>query len=108
MSMSEIVPVDRPRKMPPVHPGTLLRDEILPALNVGVTEAAKELGLSRQTLHRILAGQVGVSTESALRLGRWCGNGAGIWMRMQASFDLWHLERELSGELDAIPSRLAA
>lgn len=106
--MSEIIRADRPRKMPPVHPGTLLRDEILPALNTSVSQAARELGLSRQTLHRILAGQLGVSTETALRLGRWCGNGPGIWVRMQASYDLWHLERAIAGELDAIPIRLAA
>jgi addiction module HigA family antidote len=96
------------RKMPPVHPGTILRDEILPALNMSVSAAARELGVSRQTLHRILAGQLGVSTETALRLGRWCGNGAGIWARMQQSYDLWFLEQKLAAELDAIPSRLAA
>jgi antitoxin HigA-1 len=86
----------------------ILRDEVLPALNISVSAAARELGLSRQTLHRILAGQLGVSTETALRLGRWCGNGAGIWARMQQSYDLWHLEQRLSAELEAIPSRLAA
>ena len=64
--------------MPPVHPGTILRDDVLPALNISVAEAARELGFSRQTLHRILDGQLGVSTETALRLGRWCSNGLGI------------------------------
>jgi antitoxin HigA-1 len=106
--MTEILRSNKPRKMPPVHPGTILRDEILPALNITVSAAARELGLSRQTLHRILAGQLGVSTETALRLGRWCGNGAGIWARMQQSYDLWFLEQRLAAELDAIPSRLAA
>jgi addiction module HigA family antidote len=94
--------------MPPVHPGTILRDEVLSALNIGVSQAARELGVSRQTLHRILAGQLGVSTETALRLGRWCGNGAGIWARMQQSYDLWHAERAMAGALEAIPNRLAA
>lgn len=106
--MTDILRGNRARKMPPVHPGTILRDEVLPALNISVSAAARELGVSRQTLHRILAGQLGISTETALRLGRWCGNGAGIWARMQQSYDLWFLERELAGELDAIPSRLAA
>lgn len=106
--MIEIIRVTKPRQMPPVHPGTILRDEVLPALNVSVSEAARELGLSRQTLHRILAGRLGVSTETALRLGRWCGNGAAIWARMQQSHDLWHAERALAAELEAIPSRLAA
>ena len=106
--MTDIVRVAEPRQMPPVHPGTILRDDVLPALNISVAEAARELGLSRQTLHRILAGKLGVSTETALRLGRWCGNGPGIWTRMQQSFDLWHGERAMAVELEAIPSRLAA
>ena len=106
--MSETIRVTKPRQMPPVHPGTVLRDDVLPALNISVAEAARELGLSRQTLHRILAGQLGVSTETALRLGRWCGNGAGIWARMQQNHDLWHAERAMVEVLEAIPSRLAA
>ncbi len=106
--MAETIRVTRPRKMPPVHPGTILRDDVLPALNIGVTQAARELGLSRQTLHRILAGQLGVSTETALRLGKWCGNGAALWARLQQTYDLWHAEREMAAALDAVPSRLAA
>jgi antitoxin HigA-1 len=106
--MTEILRKGQARKMPPVHPGVILRDEVLPALNISVSAAARELGLSRQTLHRILAGQLGVSTETALRLGRWCGNGAGIWARMQQSYDLWFLEQRMAAELEAIPSRLAA
>ena len=106
--MAEIYRITKPRKMPPVHPGSILRDDVLPALNISVAEAARELGLSRQTLHRILAGQLGVSTETALRLGRWCGNGPGIWARMQQTYDLWHAEREMKAVLEAIPSRMAA
>ncbi len=106
--MAETIRVTRPRQMPPVHPGAILRDDVLPALNISVTQAAKELGLSRQTLHRILAGQLGVSPETALRLGKWCGNGAALWARLQATYDLWHAERSMAGALDAVPSRLAA
>ena len=106
--MVETIRVTRPRQMPPVHPGAILRGAVLPALNVSVSQAARELGLSRQTLHRILAGQLGVSTETALRLGKWCGNGAALWARLQQTYDLWHAEREMAGALDAVPSRLAA
>ena len=106
--MTETIRVTKPRQMPPVHPGTILRDDVLPALNISVSAAARELGLSRQTLHRILAGQLGVSTETALRLGKWCGNGAALWARLQQTYDLWHAEREMAGALDAVPSRLAA
>lgn len=106
--MAEIIRVTTPRKMPPVHPGAILRDDVLPALNISVADAARELGLSRQTLHRILAGRLGVSTETALRLGRWCGNGPTIWARLQQTYDLWHAERAMADALEAIPSRMAA
>ncbi len=106
--MTNIIRVTKPRQMPPVHPGTILRDDVIPALNISVSQAAKELGLSRQTLHRILAGQLGVSTETALRLGKWCGNGPALWARLQQTYDLWHAQRAMSAALDAIPSRMAA
>ncbi len=96
------------RKMPPVHPGAILRDDVIPALNISISKAANELGLSRQTLHRILAGELGVSTETALRLGKWCGNGPGLWLRMQQSFDLWHTEQAMASQLAAIPSHAVA
>jgi antitoxin HigA-1 len=96
------------RKMPPVHPGAILKDDVLPALNMGVSQAAKELGLSRQTLHRILAGTLGISTESALRIGKWCGNGPSLWLRMQQAYDLWRAEQAMAQVLAGIPSHAVA
>ena len=96
-------PGSRPERCP-THPGTLLREEVLPALRLSVSEAARQLGVSRQSLHRILAGQAAVSPEMALRLGRFCGNGPGLWLRMQQSHDLWRAERKLRGELERIPT----
>ena len=89
---------------PPTHPGLLLGGTVLPALGLSVTAAARELGVTRQTLHRLVAGRVAVTPEMALRLGRWAGNGPGLWLRMQAAFDLWHAERRLADTLAAIPS----
>jgi plasmid maintenance system antidote protein VapI len=40
----------------------------------------------------------------AIRLGKFCGNGPGLWLRMQEAFDLWHAERRLAKELDKIPA----
>lgn len=92
----------------PTHPGEILREDILPALNVSVTDAAKELGIARQTLHRLMAGEIAVSPEMAVRLGKWCANGPNIWLKMQVAYDLWHAERRLAGALAEIPSHLAA
>ena len=92
----------------PTHPGKILREDVLPALNVSVTDAAKELGVSRQTLHRLLAGEIAVSPEMAVRLGKWCANGPKIWLNMQSAHDLWYAERRLAGALSDIPSHVAA
>ena len=89
-------------RMRPVHPGQILRDDVLPALGLSVTDMARRLRVSRATLHRLLACEIGVSPEMALRLGKLCGNGAGLWLRMQADLDLWQAERALHDELALI------
>ena len=93
----------RPRRKP-THPGELLREDVLPALRISVSEAARKLRVSRQTLHRILAGGAGVTPDMALRLGKFCGNGPGLWLRMQQAYDLWHAEQRLAKELAKIPT----
>ena len=92
----------------PTHPGEVLREDVLPALNISVTDAAMELGVTRQTLHRLMAGEISLTPTMALRLGRWCGNGPGLWLRMQIAYDLWHAEREIGASLAAIPSHISA
>ena len=92
----------------PTHPGAILREDVLPALKVSVSEAARELGVSRQTLHRILREQTAVTPEMAARLGKYCGNGPELWLRLQVAFDLWQAEKALKRELKAIPDRSQA
>lgn len=87
----------------PTHPGELFRDVVLPEVGLSVSEVARQLGVSRQTLHAIMSGRSAVTAEMALRFGRFCGNGPGLWMRMQQSFDLWQAQQALEGQLDAIP-----
>jgi addiction module HigA family antidote len=87
----------------PTHPGELFRDVVLPEVGLSVSEAARQLGVSRQTLHAIMSGRSAVTAEMALRFGRFCGNGPGLWLRMQQAFDLWQAREALQGKLDAIP-----
>lgn len=95
------------RRRPPVHPGELLREDVLPALGLSVSEAARQLRVTRQTLHRILAERSAISPEMAVRLGRFCGNGPNLWLRMQQAHDLWLAEERLRDELERIPQRRA-
>ena len=77
----------------PPHPGETLRDDVLPALGLTVTEAAQQLGVSRAALSRVLNGKAALSPEMALRLENWLGveNGgrADLWISQQAAYDLW-------------------
>lgn len=77
----------------PPHPGETLREDVLPALGLTVTDAAAQLGVTRAALSRVLNGRAAVSPEMALRLETWLGveNGgrADLWMAEQASYDLW-------------------
>lgn len=79
----------------PTHPGALLREDVLPNLGLSVSAFARSLGISRQTLHAVLAERSGVSAELALRLGALLGNGAQLWLDMQTKYDLWRAEEKL-------------
>jgi addiction module HigA family antidote len=94
--------VQRPLRRPPIHPGEVLREDVLPALGLSVSEAARRLGVSRQQLHRILACTHPITPEMALRIGRLAGNGPELWLRMQQTYDLWHAEQRLHEELARI------
>lgn len=77
----------------PSHPGETLREDVLPALGLTVTAAAKQLGVTRAALSRVLNGRAAISPEMALRLEGWLGveNGgrADLWVAQQAAYDLW-------------------
>mgnify|MGYP002278120436 CR=1 FL=1 len=86
----------------PTHPGALLREEVIPAMGISISEFARKIGVSRQMLHRILAESHGITTEMSLRIGKFVGNGPGIWLRMQQAYDLWFMKNELASELEEI------
>jgi antitoxin HigA-1 len=92
----------------PTLPGEILKEDVLPALGLSVAAAARELGVSRQSLYKIVNGTSAVSPEMALRLGKWCGNGPGLWLRMQQACDLWEAEQAIARELAEIPSHLVS
>ena len=88
------------RHRAPTHPGAILREDVLPSLpGMSVSAFARNLGVSRQTLHAVLAERRGVSAEMALRLGTLLGNGAQLWFDMQTQFDLWYEKIKSHDEL---------
>ena len=100
--------VKRPLRRKPVHPGELIRNDVLPAVGLSVSETARRLGVSRQQLHRVLACTHPITTEMALRIGKFAGNGPELWLRLQQNYDLWHAEKRLKLELDKIEANAEA
>jgi len=90
----------------PTHPGALLREVVIPATGRTKTEIAILLGISRQHLYDILRERKPVSPSTAVRLGKLFGNGAGLWMRMQAAHDVWKAERET--DVSGVPTLSSA
>ena len=96
------------QKRAPTHPGSILREITFPAMKVTISRAAREMSVSRQSLHKILAGERAITPEMAVRLGKFCGNGPGLWLRMQMAHDLWAAEQALSAEIEKIPTHQVA
>ena len=92
------------RGLPPMHPGQLLREEILPALNRPKTQIAKLFGVSRQTLYDLLEERQPVTPIMALRLGKLCGNGPDLWLNLQRRYDLQRASEQLGAKINAIPT----
>ena len=80
-------------QLPPIHPGEVIKEDVLPAAGLSVTSAAKALGVSRQMLHDILAERKPLSAVMCLRLSRLFGSSPEMWMRLQAAYDLKKAEQ---------------
>jgi addiction module HigA family antidote len=86
--------MERKNGLPPVHPGEILKEDILPSTGLSVTAAAKALGVSRQLLHDILAGRRPLSAAMCLKISRLLGSSPEVWMRLQAAYDLKMAEQD--------------
>jgi addiction module HigA family antidote len=87
------------------HPGALLREHVLPGLHLSVSQAARDLGVARQTLHRILAGEAAITPKMAARLEQLCGLSSDFWLRCQDRYELQRARNELGPVLRRIPPR---
>jgi len=88
------------------HPGRLLRHHVFPALHLSISQAARDLGVARQTLHRILAGDAAITLEMAVRLERLCGVRSAFWLERQQRHELPRIKEGIADALTRIPARL--
>jgi len=95
----------------PPHPAAILREDVLPALNLTVTEAAAQLGVSRVQLSRVLNERASISPEMALRIEQWLGEERGgradLWLGMQLDYDLWQARKHAPTKVKPAPAETA-
>jgi len=82
----------------PPHPGEIIREFCVEALNITVTEAAKALGVTRKTFSTLLNARSGISPEMALRLSKVFGRTPEAWLRLQIQYDLWKTKQSVDIE----------
>lgn len=78
----------------PPHPGRVVRQDCIEPLGLTITEAAKALGVTRQTLNNLGNGKAGISPEMAVRLSKGFGGSPEMWLRLQANYDLAQVHRD--------------
>lgn len=86
-------PLRNPNRRP-THPGTLLREDVLPALGMTQTEFAKRLDVSRLTVSELLHEKRGLTPEMAMRVGKLLNTSPESWLRMQEAVDLWEIRQQ--------------
>jgi addiction module HigA family antidote len=84
----------RDQKRKPTHPGEVLREDVLPALNMSQTELAKRLRVSRVSVSELLLEKRALSADMAVRISKLTNTSPESWLRMQEALDLWELERD--------------
>jgi addiction module HigA family antidote len=99
--------MDRRKKLPPLHPGEVLREEFLVPLGVSAGALAKAMAVPRTRVERIASESIGITADTALRLGRALGTSAQLWLNLQNRFDVETAERAIGKELARI-SRVRA
>ena len=83
------------QRMPPEHPGEVLKTLYLEPLEISITEAAGRLGVTRKTLSQLVNGRMGVSAEMAVRLSKALNTSPELWLNMQRNLDLWIAEQKM-------------
>jgi addiction module HigA family antidote len=91
-----------PKKLPPLHPGEVLREEFLVPLNMSAGALAKACGVPRTRIERLANEQIGITADTALRLSKALGTTPELWLNLQNGFDVKTAMLEIASELDQI------
>lgn len=95
-------------KLPPMHPGEMLREEFLVPLGLSSGKVAKAAGLPRTRIERIAREEMGITADTALRLAKVLGTTPEFWLNLQARHDILLARAAIGSELDGIETLRAA
>lgn len=90
------------RAVAPSPPGVVVK-QILEENEVAISSAARALGISRQLLHQIIAGRAAITADTAVRLGKYFGNGPDLWLNLQNKYNIYRARNKLNKEIKRIP-----
>jgi addiction module HigA family antidote len=96
------------RRLPPVHPGEILRDEFLAPMGISVYALAHAIKVPRSRANDIVRGRRALSTDSAIRLGRYFGTTPEFWINLQARYDLDVADRTVRRKIEQVVTPRAA
>jgi len=83
----------------PIHPGEVLREDFMKPLGISQYRLAKDIGVTPIRISQIVNGQRAITVDTALRLGRYFGTSAAVWLRLQVRYDLEVAEKELKEKI---------
>jgi antitoxin HigA-1 len=86
--------------LPPVHPGEVLLEDFMKPMGLSRYRVAKDIGVSPLRVSEIVRGQRAVTVDTAMRLARYFGTSAGVWLRMQARYDLETAQARFAGRIN--------
>jgi antitoxin HigA-1 len=90
---------------PPIHPGEILREQFLEPLGLSAGALARSLGVPRTRIERVVKEEMGISTDTALRLAKYFGTTPNVWLNLQQAYDLAVGAEQLKDDLAAITAR---
>ncbi len=90
----------RVKKLAPIHPGEILREDFMQPLSLSINRLARDLCVPPNRISEIVNGKRGITADTALRLARYFGNGPETWLALQSEYDLRMAEREVGAEVE--------
>jgi antitoxin HigA-1 len=90
------------KRLPPLHPGEMLREEFMAPYKLTPYALAKACGVPRTRIERIVREEMGISADTALRLAKYFGNSVEFWLNLQAQYDVEIAKQKIGKGLEKI------